>query len=43
MFKACLKCEGTGIIRQYINHAGDYTVSHCEECTGTGKIEWKDK
>ena len=35
--RVCLKCEGTGVLRTYINHAGDCKKQHCDACHGTGK------
>jgi hypothetical protein len=37
MRRVCLKCEGVGVLRTYLNHAGDYKKRHCEACKGTGK------
>lgn len=37
MTRACLKCEGHGVRRDYLNRAGDYTTYHCTECHGTGR------
>ena len=33
----CLECEGTGIVKKYLNMAGDYLKFHCRACGGTGK------
>jgi hypothetical protein len=35
--RACLNCEGHGVIRTYLNRAGDYNKSHCPNCAGTGR------
>lgn len=35
--KACLHCEGRGVVRDYINNAGEYNVRHCTRCQGTGR------
>jgi hypothetical protein len=35
--RACLNCEGHGVVRHYLNRAGDYDKSHCPICGGTGK------
>jgi hypothetical protein len=35
--RACLRCEGRGVRREYLNIAGDYKKHHCEACGGTGK------
>lgn len=40
--KSCLKCEGRGTRRNYINRAGDFTVSHCGACEGTGKARFPE-
>ena len=37
----CLRCEGTGIVRYYLNRAGDYEKRHCPQCLGQGKAEYE--
>ena len=38
----CLACEGTGVVRKYINVAGSYDVYHCKACEGTGYMEYEE-
>lgn len=38
--RACLACEGSGIIRKRMKHVhapGEYGVTHCANCKGTGR------
>jgi hypothetical protein len=35
--RACLNCEGHGVVRHYLNRAGEFDKSHCPICDGTGK------
>jgi hypothetical protein len=35
---ACLRCEGHGVIRNYINRAGDYEKEYCPQCKGSGRF-----
>lgn len=38
----CLRCEGSGVVRYYLNRAGDHEKKHCPECLGTGKQEYAE-
>jgi DnaJ-class molecular chaperone len=42
MFAACLRCEGSGVVRHYINRAGDYEKYHCPQCKGSGRGEYAE-
>jgi hypothetical protein len=35
--RACLNCEGHGVVRHYLNRAGEFDKSHCPNCAGTGR------
>jgi hypothetical protein len=37
MERSCLHCEGHGVVRHYLNRAGEFDKSHCPICGGTGK------
>ena len=39
---SCLKCEGHGVIRYYLDRAGSYEKYHCRVCGGTGKNEYTE-
>lgn len=39
--KVCLNCEGTGVLRKYLNRAGEYRARHCPSCEGTGYISYR--
>jgi transposase-like protein len=40
MILACIRCEGSGVVRDYLNIAGDYRRWHCPDCGGTGLHEY---
>lgn len=42
MTLACLRCEGSGTVRHYLNRAGDYEKWHCPDCGGTGECEYAE-
>jgi DnaJ-class molecular chaperone len=39
--RTCIKCEGHGVLRTYLDRAGMYTKAHCDACGGTGKEQEK--
>lgn len=39
---ACLRCEGSGVVRHYLNRGGEYETWHCPTCGGTGQAEYAE-
>lgn len=35
-----MRCEGHGVVRNYIDRVGDYERWHCRDCNGTGEREY---
>lgn len=42
MTLACIRCEGGGVVRHYLNVAGDFRRYHCPDCGGTGKQDYSE-